>query len=90
MGTLINPPVQLAPVSSCEASRDAVACGTGSKVVGLVGLLKAHSCIWASIRLAAVAHIWLLAEGLGGGGSSDVFNHLKMQMVQRTVRFRGA
>lgn len=69
-----------------------VACGTGSKVVGLVGLLEAHSCMWASIRLAAVAHIWLLAEGLGGegGGGSEVFNHLKMQMVQRTVRFRGA
>lgn len=59
MGTLINPLVQLALVSGCEASRDAVALGTGSTAVGLVGLLEACSYTWASIGLAAVAHVWL-------------------------------
>lgn len=42
MGALINPLVQVAPVSGCKASRDAAALGTGSAAVGLVGLLEAH------------------------------------------------
>lgn len=85
MGTLINHPVRLALVSGCESSRDAVALGTGSTVVGLVGWLEACSCTRASIVLAAVAHVWLhrvwfLAEGLVGG-FSEVFNHLKIERV---------
>lgn len=83
MGTLINPPVWLAPVNGSEASRDAVSLGTGSVAVGLVGLLEACNCTWGSIRLAAVARVWLhwvwlLAEGLVGG-FSEVFNHLKKE-----------
>ena len=71
-----------------------MALGTGSAAVGLVGLLEACSCTSASVKLAAVARVWLhcvwlLAEGLVGG-FSEVFHHLKMETVQRTVRFRGA
>lgn len=89
MGTLINPPVQVALGHGCKASRDAVALGPGSMAVGLVGSLEAHSCTWASIGLAAGAKVWLLAEELVRG-FSEVFNPLEMETVQRMVRFRGA
>lgn len=72
MRTLINPLVRLASARVCKASREAVALGAGSVAVSLVGSLEACSKHGASIRLAAVARVWLhwvwlLAEGLSKG-----------------------
>lgn len=52
-----------------KASREAVVLGAGSAAVSLVGPLEVSSKHQASIRLAAVAHVWphwvwILAEGL--------------------------